>query len=94
MYFLRDFELFELLQNNEDSNSLQIDVSNDLKIFLNWPEYQQWKSFVKFHEEPLIFNQNITNLLNTTKENNKTILDSFFFTVAYYGEDLKDWFVF
>lgn len=127
MYFMRDFELFESLQNNEEEtdnangivlkNSINdervrpitIDIANDLKAFLEWPEYEQWNSFVKFHDEKihpeknssnLMTNnllttinadKNLTELVNKDKKSTITILDGFFLTVAYHGDDLKDW---
>ncbi len=50
-YFVRDFMIFEqtLIEEKQDSNSnavIAFDV-NDLKGFVDWPEYHYWKGF--FH---------------------------------------------
>ncbi|CAJ0954841.1 unnamed protein product, partial [Mesorhabditis belari] len=49
----------------------------DMAFFINWPEYEYWKGFIK--------------LKNSTRADGLPILDRFFFTAGFRGDQLKIW---
>ncbi|CAD5215349.1 unnamed protein product [Bursaphelenchus xylophilus] len=90
-FFLRDYEEFiesseetvkdlsEELADLEELVKQNSGQENELKQFLEWPEFQFWKGFVRLEQI-------------TDKDNNKrTNLTRFFFTTASHGNELRDW---
>ncbi|CAI4229885.1 unnamed protein product [Auanema sp. JU1783] len=94
-YFARDFQTFEKSftddsdydeDEDDSSNKTAIAASDDdswptlfiesqLQYFLKWPEYDFWEGFVK--------------LKNGTEDH--LVLEKFFFTAGFHGENLKIW---
>ncbi|CAK5076535.1 unnamed protein product [Meloidogyne enterolobii] len=99
-YFVRAFEAFEksLSEGNggeiidEDNSNLTTTTTissipktqnfdlTDLENFLLWPENTHWKGLINYHTDNLKNESELT-----------TDLDSLMVTVAYHGEELKDW---
>ncbi|CAK5059634.1 unnamed protein product [Meloidogyne enterolobii] len=99
-YFVRAFEAFEksLSEGNggeiidEDNSNLTTTTTisstpktqnfdlTDLENFLLWPENTHWKGLINYHTDNLKNESELT-----------THLDSLMVTVAYHGEELKDW---
>uniref|UniRef100_A0A915MWZ8 SSD domain-containing protein n=2 Tax=Meloidogyne incognita group TaxID=654580 RepID=A0A915MWZ8_MELJA len=98
-YFVRAFEAFEKSLSEGDGGEFIDDNSNlttttaissipktqnfdltDLENFLLWPENTHWKGLINYHTDNLKNESELT-----------TQLDSLMVTVAYHGEELKDW---
>uniref|UniRef100_A0A915ECK0 Patched family protein n=1 Tax=Ditylenchus dipsaci TaxID=166011 RepID=A0A915ECK0_9BILA len=88
MYFVRDLESFsaalhqlEIEEEGETpSNQTQVlNLDQDLKTFLDWPDYSHWRGLVKYHDE------------NGTGTSPHIVLDSLMATVAYHGPQLTEW---
>uniref|UniRef100_A0A915M2B4 SSD domain-containing protein n=1 Tax=Meloidogyne javanica TaxID=6303 RepID=A0A915M2B4_MELJA len=98
-YFVRAFEAFEKSLSEGDGGEFIDDNSNltttttisstpktqnfdltDLENFLLWPENTHWKGLINYHTDNLKNESELT-----------THLDSLMVTVAYHGEELKDW---
>lgn len=105
-YFVRAFEAFEnsLDEGNggeiidesliDENSTISTTISSlttkmkqsehfdlsDLENFLLWPENTHWKGLINYHTDNLKNESELT-----------THLDSLMVTVAYHGEELKDW---
>ncbi|KAI1727698.1 patched family domain-containing protein [Ditylenchus destructor] len=86
-FWLRDYEQF-VEENSEDptkaalddlANFEEVDKSsrNEIRQFLNWPEFEFWRGFVTYED-------------NGT-QNGDVSITKFFFTTASYGMELRDW---
>ncbi|CAI4222495.1 unnamed protein product [Auanema sp. JU1783] len=82
-YFIRDFIEFEktIKELEADGEEMATDDNstlnmNDIKAFIEWPEYEYWRGFLRTH---------VDNKTGTT------VLDKFFLTTAFRGEYLKEW---
>ncbi|CAI5439803.1 unnamed protein product [Caenorhabditis angaria] len=95
-YFCRDYDVFQQSFGSEDEEEEEEDFESEkevtvhsddkmtyredeLKYFLNWPEYDFWQGFVK--------TKNATN----TTDPDAQVLDKFFFTTGYHGQNLSVW---
>ena len=83
-YFMRDYAIF--VTNSEESSRVFTDEledfevagkkKNELKQFLEWPEFEFWNGFVNLEEN---------------KTTGEVELKKFFFTTAAYGPELREW---
>lgn len=87
-YWLRDYENF-VQENGEDLTRAAIDElatfegvnvnesnKNEIRQFLNWPEFQFWKGFLR---------------LSIGDSSDDVHVQKFFFTTAFYGVELQEW---
>ncbi|KAI6184221.1 SSD domain-containing protein [Aphelenchoides bicaudatus] len=87
-FFIRDYQ--EFIHNADESSKLLSSElleleeeqlpersKNELKQFLEWPEFEFWNGFVQLETDP----QNPDNIK----------LKRFFFTIASHGSELKEW---
>ncbi|VDN55569.1 unnamed protein product [Dracunculus medinensis] len=79
-FWLRDFEEFirvsdRSIDENQNNITSISTVTNELRYFLEWPEFRHWKGFLDL----------------STDENGQIILNKFFFTISSHGEELKQW---
>ncbi|KAH7727331.1 Protein PTR-14 [Aphelenchoides avenae] len=87
-FWLRDYE--EFIASSEETNRLLAEDAdafeatlkqrgrNELKQFLEWPEFDFWNGFVRIAEP-------------SPTSGGQVQVEKFFFTTAYYGAELRDW---
>uniref|UniRef100_A0A914Z6U7 Patched family protein n=1 Tax=Panagrolaimus superbus TaxID=310955 RepID=A0A914Z6U7_9BILA len=83
-YWMRDYQ--EFVQNAEEAAKLVSEEVEDLELegrkknelrqFFEWPEFQHWHGFVSVKND---------------EKSGEMNLEKFFFTVASFGPELKEW---